>query len=155
MEALKEISELTGVEFRHAPRRVHGSPEPYVVQGAIRIDVYPAFDLYPQLDYVCVSTSKGCPFKCPYCASPYLNQGFYRKDPGKVVEEIEYWTTRYSVQNIAFYDDALLFNPSEHFIPLMREVIRKGIPCQFHAPNGLHIREINDEVAELLFRGGF
>jgi radical SAM superfamily enzyme YgiQ (UPF0313 family) len=37
----------------------------------------------------------------------------------------------------------------------MREVIRKGIHCKFHTPNGLHIREINDEVAELLFRGGF
>jgi radical SAM superfamily enzyme YgiQ (UPF0313 family) len=116
---------------------------------------YPAFDLYLHLDYACISTSKGCPFRCTYCASPYLNQGFYRKDPGKVVEEIDYWTTRYSVRDIAFYDDALLFNPSEHFIPLMREVIRKGIHCKFHTPNGLHIREINDEVAELLFRGGF
>jgi radical SAM superfamily enzyme YgiQ (UPF0313 family) len=136
------ISKLTGFEFRNP-------------QSTIRTDSYPAFDLYPHLDYACISTSKGCPFKCTYCASPYLNQGFHRKDPGKVVEEIEYWTTRYSIQNIAFYDDALLFNPSEHFIPFMREVIRKGIHCKFHTPNGLHIREINGEVAELLFRGGF
>jgi radical SAM superfamily enzyme YgiQ (UPF0313 family) len=37
----------------------------------------------------------------------------------------------------------------------MKEVIRKGIRCNFHTPNALHIREINKEVAELLFGGGF
>jgi radical SAM superfamily enzyme YgiQ (UPF0313 family) len=141
---LQLMSELTGSNLK-----------PHTSELITDFSRYPAFDLYPHLDYACISTSKGCPFRCTYCASPYLNQGFCRKDPGKVVEEIDYWTTRHSIQNIAFYDDALLFNPTEHFIPLMREVIRKGIHCKFHTPNGLHIREINDEVAELLFRGGF
>jgi pyruvate-formate lyase-activating enzyme len=105
--------------------------------------------------YVCISTSKGCPFHCTYCASPFLTKGFVRRDPFKVVEEIEYWTSKYHINNIAFYDDALLIEPSHHFIPMMREIIRRGIQCNFHAPNGLHIREIDEEVAGLLFRGGF
>jgi radical SAM superfamily enzyme YgiQ (UPF0313 family) len=37
----------------------------------------------------------------------------------------------------------------------MREVIRRGIHCNYHTPNALHIREINNEVADLLFCGGF
>jgi radical SAM superfamily enzyme YgiQ (UPF0313 family) len=37
----------------------------------------------------------------------------------------------------------------------MREVIRRGIRCNFHTPNAIHIREIDEEVADLLFRGGF
>ena len=78
-----------------------------------------------------------------------------RRDPFKVVEEIEYWTTQYRVNNIAFYDDALLIEPSKHFIPIMKEVIKRGIQCNFHTPNALHIKEIDEEVAELLFRGGF
>jgi radical SAM superfamily enzyme YgiQ (UPF0313 family) len=105
--------------------------------------------------YVCISTSEGCPFHCTYCASPFLTKGFVRRDPFKVVEEIEYWTSKYHINNIAFYDDALLIEPSHHFIPMMREIIRRGIQCNFHAPNGLHIREIDEEVAGLLFRGGF
>lgn len=72
-----------------------------------------------------------------------------------MVEEIEYWTTQYKVNNIAFYDDALLIEPSKHFIPIMKEVIRRGIQCNFHTPNGLHIKEIDQEVTDLLFRGGF
>jgi radical SAM superfamily enzyme YgiQ (UPF0313 family) len=116
---------------------------------------YPSFDLYPQLNYVCITTSRGCPLRCTYCVSPFLTKVFFRRDPLKVVEEIEYWTSKYRINNIAFYDDALLIGPSKHFIPIMEEVIKRGIHCNFHTPNAIHIKEINQEVADYLFFGGF
>ncbi len=116
---------------------------------------FPAFDLYPQLEYVCIATSRGCPLHCTYCATPVLTKGFIRRDPFKVIEEIEYWTTQYPIHNITFYDDALLIEPSAHIIPILKEVIKRGIRCNFHAPNGLHIKEIDEEVAELIFRSQF
>ncbi len=144
LDAAKLISELTDFELR-------------IDNWELKIDdfPYPAFDLYPQPEYVCISTSKGCPFHCTYCASPILSGEFNRRDPNNVVEEIEYWATRFQVHNIAFYDDALLIEPSMHIIPILREVIRRDIQCNFHTPNGLHIREIDEEVADLLFRSGF
>src|SRR4030043_2036690 len=143
-EALKLISELTNFELS-------------IDNWVLKIDdiPYPAFELYPQLDYVCISTSRGCPLHCTYCASPVLSKGFVRRDPLKVVDEIEYWTSNYQIQNIAFYDDALLVDPPRHFIPIIKEVMKRGIRCNFHTPNALHIREMDEEVAELLFRGGF
>jgi radical SAM superfamily enzyme YgiQ (UPF0313 family) len=140
-EALVLISKLTGLAISHQ-------------QSAINNNIYPAFDLYPQLDYICISTSRGCPFHCSYCATPVLRRGFMRRDPFKVADEIEYWTTQYPIHNIAFYDDALLIEPSKHFIPIMKEVIKRGIECNFHTPNALHIRGIDEEVAGLLFQGG-
>jgi radical SAM superfamily enzyme YgiQ (UPF0313 family) len=147
LEVLKLISDLTGFEIR-----LSEFPNS---QSGIRNENYPAFDLYPQLNYACIATSKGCPFRCIYCASPFLSKGFVRRDPLKVVEEIEHWTTRYGVSNIAFYDDALLVEPSKHFVPIMKKIMERGIHCNFHTPNALHIREIDEEVAELLFRSGF
>jgi hypothetical protein len=116
---------------------------------------YPAFDLYPQPGYVCIATSRGCPLRCTYCASRILNEAFSRRDPEDVVREIEYWTVHYGIDNIAFYDDAFLIDPKSHAIPILNELIAKGIRLHFHAPNGLHIREIDDELAALLFRAGF
>jgi len=104
---------------------------------------------------VCIVTSRGCPLRCTYCGSPFLTKGFFRRDPLKVVDEIEYWTNKYQVNNIAFYDDALLIEPSKHFIPIMKEVMKRGIRCNFHTPNAIHVKEIDEEVAGLLFRGGF
>jgi len=146
-ELLKLISDLTGFEI---DLNEFGNP-----QSTIRNETYPAFDLYSKLDYVCISTSTGCPFKCTYCASPFLTKGFSKKDPEQVVQEIEYWTTHFHANNIAFYDDALLIDPSNHFVPMMKEVIKRRIPCNFHTPNAVHIREIDEEVADLLFHGNF
>jgi radical SAM superfamily enzyme YgiQ (UPF0313 family) len=136
------VSRLTGVELR-APT------------SELRTELYPAFDLYRSLDYACMTTSRGCPFQCSYCASHFLNETFERRDPLQVVDEIEYWSTQHSVSNIAFYDDALLIDPQTHIVPILREIIRKGIQCNFHTPNGLHIREIDEEAAVLLFCAGF
>jgi radical SAM superfamily enzyme YgiQ (UPF0313 family) len=138
------ISELSDFEFA-------------IPYSAFRIDEwsYPAFDLYPQLDYISILTSRGCPFHCSYCATPVFEGEFSRRDPFKVVEEIKYWTTRYSIQNITFYDDALLIKSSEHIIPILRELMRREVRCNFHTPNGLHIREIDRELAEVLFQSQF
>ncbi len=143
-DALKLISKLTNFELR-------------IENWELEIDAlpFPAFDLYPQLEYVCIATSRGCPLHCTYCATPVLTKGFIRRDPFKVIEEIEYWTTQYPIHNITFYDDALLIEPSAHIIPILKEVIKRGIRCNFHAPNGLHIKEIDEEVAELIFRSQF
>jgi radical SAM superfamily enzyme YgiQ (UPF0313 family) len=147
LEVLRLISDLTGFEI--------GLFEFRNPRSTIRNENYPAFDLYPQLDYICISTSKGCPFGCTYCASPFLAKGFSRRDPFKVADEIDYWTSKYNVNNIAFYDDALLVDPSKHFVPIMKEVISRGIHCNFHAPNAMHVREIDEEIAVLLFQSGF
>jgi radical SAM superfamily enzyme YgiQ (UPF0313 family) len=146
-EVLKLVSDLTGFEIMSTEFRNS--------QCGIRNENYPAFDLYSQLDYVCIPTSTGCPFKCTYCASPFLTKGFFRRDPFEVVDEIEYWTGKYRVDNIAFYDDALLTEPSKHIVPILKEIIKRGIHCYFHTPNGLHIREISREVADSLYRSGF
>ena len=116
---------------------------------------YPAFDLYPQFDFVCITTSRGCPLRCTYCASQVLYDGFDRRDPDDVVKEIEYWVTRHKIENIAFYDDALLIRPLNHIVLILKGIIEKGIQCNFHVPNGLHIRGIDEELACLLYQTGF
>ncbi|NIS61770.1 MAG: radical SAM protein, partial [Proteobacteria bacterium] len=56
---------------------------------------YPAFDLYPILDYGCILTSLGCPYRCDYCAAWKITRGFSRRDPKRVVDEIELWTSTF------------------------------------------------------------
>ena len=140
-DGLKLISELTSCKI--APN------------SELQTNPYPAFDLYPQLGFVCVATSRGCPLRCTYCASHVLYNGFDRREPDEVVEEIDYWVTRHRINNIAFYDDALLVDPSRHIMPILRKIIKRGIHCCFHTPNGLHVREMSEELADLLFRAGF
>ena len=116
---------------------------------------YPAFDLLPAPEQIPLLTSRGCPFRCPYCASRLLNNRFDRRNPIQVVNEISYWQEKLGVRNFSFYDDALLSDPQEMAIPMLREIIRRKLDCHFHCPNGLHIREITPEIAHLLYQAGF
>lgn len=116
---------------------------------------YPCLDLQHHLSYVPVLTGRGCPYRCAYCASAFLNPGLARRSPGHVVEEILFWHERYGIRDVAFYDDALLIDAPDHLLPILDGLIRRGSPVRLHTPNALHIRPLTAEVARLLRRAGF
>lgn len=116
---------------------------------------YPALDLQSAIPYVPILTGRGCPFRCAYCASGFLNRRFKRRSPEHVLEEILYWHEKYAVRDFAFYDDALLMDADRHILPILEGIVRHGISVRFHTPNALHVRPLSKEVAGLLFRAGF
>ncbi len=116
---------------------------------------YPAFDLLTNIDYVCIRSSFGCPFRCAYCASPYLSPPFLTRDPLELLEEVLYWHRKHNVTDFAFYDDALLVDSRQHICVFLEEVARRNLGLRFHCPNGIHITYIDGAVANLLFKAGF
>jgi radical SAM superfamily enzyme YgiQ (UPF0313 family) len=116
---------------------------------------YPALDLMGRMDTIPILTSRGCPYRCSYCASSFLNRGFRTRDPVRVVDEIEHWSRNHGAKHVAFYDDALLVNSTERAVPMLEEILRRGLAVNFHCPNGLHIRELTGHLAHLVYRAGF
>jgi radical SAM superfamily enzyme YgiQ (UPF0313 family) len=116
---------------------------------------YPAYDLLPYQDQLPILTSRGCPYRCTYCASHLLNKNYHVRDPIKVVDEIAFWHNRLNITHFSFYDDALLVNPEEMAIPMLKEIIKRKLTCQFHCPNGLHLKYMNEELSMLMFEAGF
>jgi radical SAM superfamily enzyme YgiQ (UPF0313 family) len=121
-------------------------------EGVMR---YPAFHMLRKIDYVCLLTSTGCPYRCHYCASYFLNPRFCQRDPLHVLEEILYWKRNYGIENFAFYDDALLFQARTHITILLEKVISMDLDLSFHTPNALHVREITHDMGRLLYLSGF
>jgi radical SAM superfamily enzyme YgiQ (UPF0313 family) len=117
--------------------------------------LYPAFDLITKIEYVCIRGSLGCPFRCAYCASPFLSPSFLKRDPLALLEEVLYWHEKYGIVDFAFYDDALLVDAENHICIFLQEVVRRNLGLRFHCPNGIHITYINRVVAGLLFKAGF
>ncbi len=116
---------------------------------------YPALELLGPIDQAPIRTSRGCPFRCTYCASALLSKGFVQRQPEAVVDEIAYWHKVHNVRHFSIYDDAFLINPHQTGIPFLKEIVKRKLDCVFHAPNGLHLREINSEIARLLFQTRF
>lgn len=116
---------------------------------------YPLFDLVVPLRYVCIQTSRGCPYRCSYCASHLISPGLRRRNHGRVAEEIGYWAKLHGARDFAFYDDALLLQPETWALPMMREIINQGVELRFHCPNALHVKCITAETARAMKESGF
>ncbi|VEN75429.1 B12-binding domain-containing radical SAM protein [Candidatus Desulfarcum epimagneticum] len=147
-EGEKALLEIIGREtgFSVSPRFDFDDPDAFP---------RPAFDLQNAVGYVPLRTSSGCPFSCPYCASGILNPRRFFKSPGAVVDEIAFWRRTWGVEDFVFYDDALLADSGTHAAPLFETIIQKTPGLRFHTPNALHVREITDKIAALMFRAGF
>lgn len=119
-----------------------------------KADYWWQLGFYREMQYAPLLTSTGCIFRCPYCASSLLYNEFKQRDIKEVFEEIiELYSL--GVRNFAFYDDALLFRADSHIKPLLRQIIKSSLPINFHTPNGLHARFIDEELAYLMKQSGF
>ncbi len=115
----------------------------------------PALDHLHRPAYVPLLTAVGCPYNCSYCAVSALNLKFRRRLPESVLAEISHWRHRYGVRDFALYDDAFLVDAPEHAIPILQGIIAAKLGARFHTPNALHLRNVTDDIAQLLFRAGF
>jgi radical SAM superfamily enzyme YgiQ (UPF0313 family) len=111
----------------------------------------PDFSLYDELGYGVVLTSRGCPFDCTYCATRILCPKFSTLPQGTVVDQLSYLAGR--TDNIAFFDDALLYN--SNLRPMLHEITGRQLGAKLHASNGLHCRFMNGEIAHSMYRAGF
>jgi radical SAM superfamily enzyme YgiQ (UPF0313 family) len=110
------------------------------------------FDLYPRLFSIAITSSRGCPYHCSFCASNQLYPAYHHRPSQDVVQEILDWVELKSIRHVCFYDDALLFRAEEHIKPLLRQLAACYLAVQLHAPNGLQPRYIDDELADLFYQ---
>jgi hypothetical protein len=116
---------------------------------------FPAFDLYPQLQFAAIMTSRGCPLRCTFCASSLVSGKYRWRSIDGVIAELDWLHRGLSVNEFAFYDDALLTNRDRHFLPLCEKIIQHRIVATFHTPNGLQAKFIDAATAKLMWQAGF
>jgi radical SAM superfamily enzyme YgiQ (UPF0313 family) len=118
--------------------------------------VYPAVDLCGTQDVVPLLTARGCPGHCRYCASGLLNPVFRERRPSDILAEIKQRRERFHSTHFIIFDDALLINKKQRFLPVFSRLPAAGAETvRFHTPNGLHAREIDRETAMVMRQAGF
>lgn len=107
--------------------------------------------------YTILTTSRGCPRDCEYCAAYVLSGRKVRaRDANSVIEEIG---AKYEqgVRDFCFYEDNLLM-AKKNFQEILEAIIQrkrefKGI--ELHSPEGLEIRLVDFELARRMKEAGF
>lgn len=111
-------------------------------------DIEVFWDVYEKLDYLVVKTSYGCPFFCWFCGIKEIEPEYKKIEYLKVREEIIKNVEKFKIKDIAFYDDALLYDFENHLFKILEKL--KDYNLRFHTPNGIHPKFINEFVAEFL-----
>ena len=114
---LLSYSNIQGLSFRDNGRVIHNMSRKCIED----LDSIPVpardrllnLDTYTPTQLSMVMTSRGCPFKCSFCASNNMWGNTIRfRSIENVIEEINDLKNRFSVKNITFMDDSFTLNRS-------------------------------------------
>lgn len=107
--------------------------------------------------YTILTTSRGCPRDCEYCAAYVLSgRRVTSRDPKSVLEEIKDKYER-GVRDFCFYEDNLLMAKKsfKEILTLICENKRDLKGIELHSPEGLEIRLVEPDLAVLMREAGF
>ena len=155
---------LGGVYATICPSHARSLGADNVIAGADLEPLWQALSIEPEYDLPywppgytdvgIIKITEGCPFNCTYCATPLLWPGFASRPSVDCMNELRHMV-RAGAENIAFYDDAVLFQPERILIPFLEEIIKADIRVLFHTPNALNARFMTPELAALMVKAGF
>ena len=163
LEGRKEsLSGIQGLCFKKGAEIIRTPPRPFIEE----LDdlPYPARDLVDLGLYrphafnfrkgrtATIITSRGCPFRCIFCASK-LNLGgrFRARSPDSVLEEIHHLVKEYGIKHILIQDDTFTFDV-DRAKEICRRIIKSGLKVEWFAFS--QISKVDEELFYLMRKAG-
>lgn len=118
---VKDVSHIMGLSFKKDDKVIH-TPEAPLIKDLESLPKFP-YDLFVNMlektrsrssyDWGFIVTSRGCPYKCTYCAQRMMTGNTYRfKSATRIVEELDVLVNRFGAKNVFFLDDNFCFKKS-------------------------------------------
>ncbi len=110
---------------------------------------FPAYDLFPMDSYVDrkipVVTSRGCPYKCTFCANKAsMGVAWRPRSPENILKELRFWYDK-GFRVFHFVDDnfTLDMKRAEKLCDL---IIESGMKIQWDLRNGIRVDRVNETL---------
>ncbi|MCQ9205350.1 MAG: B12-binding domain-containing radical SAM protein [Omnitrophica bacterium] len=96
--------------------------------------------------------SRGCPFDCIFCSeTAVFGRNHRRRDPKRVVDEIEHLIKEYGMREVSFYDDLFTLN-KKWVISVCHEIIKRNIKLDWKALS--RVDTVDYEVLSYMKKAG-
>ncbi len=118
------------------------------------IDITPYQEAWKQHGYfsVNVATTRGCPYKCNWCAKPIYGNRYNSRSPKHVVKEIQYMKSLFDFDHIWFGDDIFGLTPS--WVQEFNGVLKtEGVSIQYKIQSRADLL-LKDDTIENLVQSG-
>ncbi|MBO3699318.1 radical SAM protein [Roseivirga sp. E12] len=158
-----EVADVPGLSYFDANERIAQTPKRAVLQ---KLDDLPlaAWELVDMEAYrniwqsnhgyfsINIATTRGCPYKCNWCAKPIYGNRYNSRSPEHVIREIEMLTKTYKVNHFWMCDDIFGLTPKwvQHFNKLVKE---KELDFQYMIQSRVDLLLKEDTIDALVASG--
>jgi anaerobic magnesium-protoporphyrin IX monomethyl ester cyclase len=158
----KTFNQIDGLAYAENGKVIRTSPREIVKQ----LDSFPmpAWDLVDIDSYkkiwmeergffsLNIATTRGCPFKCNWCAKPIYGNRYNSRSPQKVAEEIQYLIKNYGVKHYWMCDDIFGLKPG--WVQEFRDVVKSmGLQFKYKIQSRVDLLLQEDTIAALAQSG--
>lgn len=128
----------------------------------------PAYDLVNFADYrlgvhglffrrtplTSMITSRGCPFKCTFCAKTALTGFTWRaRSASSVLDEIELLVRKHGIREVHFEDDNIALK-ADRLVEICEGIIDRRLDISWKCPHGIYAGHLDAETMRLMKRSG-
>lgn len=113
---------------------------------------YSSFSILGRRRYMCLFTSRACPYGCIYCHNIF-GKKFRSRGAENVLSEIRALDSRYGVRDFDILDDVFNLN-RERVAAICKGLIENGPKVRMAFPNGLRSDLLDDDLLELMREAG-
>jgi anaerobic magnesium-protoporphyrin IX monomethyl ester cyclase len=156
-----QYGDILGLAFRENGKTIVTAKRP-VIRDLDSLPA-PAWDLVDIVPYqnawkkhgyfsVNMATTRGCPYKCNWCAKPIYGNRYNSHSPAAKAAELEYLVNNFGAQHIWFADDIFGLKPGwvQEF---SKEVKQRGLKISFKIQSRADLLLQSDTVAALAEAG--
>jgi radical SAM superfamily enzyme YgiQ (UPF0313 family) len=106
-------------------------------------------------EFMPIITTRGCPYKCTFCASTFFWGSSVRfRSIENIIEEIEYDIAHYNAKIFEIWDDNFTIN-RKRVIEFCKEIIKRKISVSFYLVNSIRLDTLTRPLIKLLKLAGF
>jgi len=162
---IDELSQIDGVAFLDNNGNIVKTKKRALISD-INILPMPAYDLVDFNNYRpspdlkmgtrlgVISTSRGCPYHCIFCADRIIFEGRYRaKSLDNVFKEIEYFVSHYDINQLIIYDDNFIVK-KDRTVKFCKRFIEKGYHKKINFWIESRVDSFDREIIEQLRNAG-
>lgn len=162
-----DLATVPGIAYRRNDGSIAVTAPRQRIRDVDRLPL-PAWDLVDPMAYqagevfmgpkagrsVPMLATRGCPFRCAFCASPRMWTQLWRpRSPVLIVDEIQTYMSRWGADDFQFQDLTMIVR-RDWIVALCREIISRKLDIRWSLPVGTRAEAVDREVADLLLASG-
>lgn len=101
-----------------------------------------------------ITSTRGCPYECTFCASPqFYGRRIRFRSPENVVAEISFLVKNFGIKEIHFEDDNFTLR-RDHVVSICNLIQKENLQISWACPNGIRADSIDKELVEIMAKSG-